>query len=297
LALELHELLSPVRQGVYTGHTMQDESDDRLLAAAKGGDRAALLQLLERHQAQIYRFGMCGDAQDAQDVLQDTLLAMARGVPDFRQDASISSWLYAIARSFCSKKHRKSKFAPTQHSSLSDHEGDNQKLAAPGDAPDDAVAVRQLRDALQRAIDSLEPSYREVLILRDVEGLTAMEVAQALGLGVPAVKSRLHRARRELREQLMPYVNPREAEVAPSSGCPDVLRLFSEHLEDDLDPRLCGEMQRHLQGCSRCSQTCDSLRAMLDLCHSSPKQAVPEAVQSRVREAVQQLLAEQTRQP
>jgi RNA polymerase sigma-70 factor (ECF subfamily) len=275
---------------------MHDESDDQLLAAAKRGDRAALLELLERHQAQIYRFGMrmCGDAQDAQDVLQDTLLAVTRGVPEFRQDSSISSWLYAIARSFCSKKHRKSKFAPTQHSSLNDDAGGNRELAAPGAAPDDAVAANQLRSALQSAIDSLDPSYREVLILRDVEGLTAAEVAHALGLGVPAVKSRLHRARRELRERLMPYVNPKEPEV--SSGCPDVLRLVSEHLEDDLSPRLCSEMQIHLEGCPRCSQTCDSLRAMLDLCRSSPKQAVPEAVQSRVRDAVQQLVTEQTRQ-
>lgn len=281
---------------MYGGHTMGDESDDQLLAAAKHGDRAALLELLERHQAQIYRFGMrmCRDEQDAQDVLQDTLLAMARGVPDFRRDSSVSSWLYAIARSFCSKKHRKSKFAPGQQSSLSDDQGD-QKLVAPGTAPDDAAAASQLRSALQSAIDSLDPGYREVLILRDVEGLTATEVAEALGLGVQAVKSRLHRARRELRERLLPFVTPKEIELAPSSGCPDVLRLFSEHLEDELSPGVCSEMQRHLDTCPRCSQACDSLRATLDLCRSSPKQAVPEAVQNGVRLAVQRLLAEPTR--
>jgi RNA polymerase sigma-70 factor (ECF subfamily) len=276
---------------------MPDESNDQLLAAAKLGDRAALLKLLERHQAQIYRFGMrmCGDAQDAQDVLQETLLAMARGVHDFRQDSSISSWLYAIARSFCAKKHRKDELTSTQPSSLS-NEGADQKLTAPGATPDDAAAASQLRSALQSAIDSLEPGYREVLILRDVEGLTAAEVAHALGLGVQAVKSRLHRARRELRERLMPFASPKEATVPPSSGCPDVLRLFSEHLEDDLSPRLCSEMQRHLESCSRCNQTCESLRATLDLCRSSPKQPVPEAVQSRVRDAVQRLLTEQVQQ-
>ena len=98
----------------------QPEPGDDLLARARKGDRDALNALLAHHQSQIYRFGlkMCRDSEDAQDVLQDTLFAMARGVGNFRGASSISTWLYTIARSFCIKKRRRSKFAPALDRSL-----------------------------------------------------------------------------------------------------------------------------------------------------------------------------------
>ena len=115
--------------------TDTDPSDDSLLAAARAGDRHALEALLERHQAQVYRFGMkmCRDPEDAKDVLQDTLLAMARGVRDFRGASSLSTWLYTIARSFCIKKRRRSKFAPDEERSLdSDQTTEAKHLPDPG---------------------------------------------------------------------------------------------------------------------------------------------------------------------
>ena len=83
--------------------------DEKLLEAARAGDRAALDQLLTRHQSRVYRFGlkMCRDSEDAKDVLQETLLAVARNVKDFRGASSVSTWLYTIARSFCIKKRRR----------------------------------------------------------------------------------------------------------------------------------------------------------------------------------------------
>src|SRR5581483_2651932 len=93
-------------------HVIHTPSDERLLADARAGDKQALETLLERHQAQVYRFGMkmCRNPEDAKDVLQETLLAMARSVRDFRGASSISTWLYTIARSFCIKKRKRSKF-------------------------------------------------------------------------------------------------------------------------------------------------------------------------------------------
>src|SRR5512138_1773902 len=111
-------------------------SDEQLLDAARAGDSHALETLLERHQAEVYRFGMkmCRDPEDAKDILQDTLLAMARGVRDFRGASSLSTWLYTIARSFCLKKRRRSKFAPEEERSLetggATEEG---RLADPGE--------------------------------------------------------------------------------------------------------------------------------------------------------------------
>jgi RNA polymerase sigma-70 factor (ECF subfamily) len=100
--------------------TTETKTESALLAAARKGDRAALTKLLERHQQKVFGFGvkMCGDAEDAKDIAQDTLLTMARTVRDFRGDASLSTWLYTVARSFCIKKRRRTKGAPAFHEPL-----------------------------------------------------------------------------------------------------------------------------------------------------------------------------------
>jgi RNA polymerase sigma-70 factor (ECF subfamily) len=275
---------------------MQD-ADHLLLERARAGDGQAIETLLERHQAQVYRFGMkmCRDPEDAKDVLQDTLLAMARSVRDFRGASSISTWLYTIARSFCIKKRRRSKFAPDEERSLdTDVAADAKQLADPAKSPDEALAGRRVERALEQAIRSLEPMYREVLLLRDVEGLTAPEVAEVLGVSVQAVKSRLHRARLSVRAQVAPLLGiPAEAAPAAAGTCPDVLTLFSQHLEDEISADICAEMERHLQACDRCRGTCDSLKRTLALCRTAgPLVQVPTSVQASVRVALRNFLAE-----
>ena len=188
-----------------------DDNDTQLLERARGGDRPALEALLARHQRSVYRFGlkMCRDEEDAKDILQETLLAVARNVKDFRGASSVSTWLYTIARSFCIKKRRRSKFAPEQEESLEAREPGEaaRQIADPARPPDDILAGRQIEIALEQAIASLDPMYREVLVLRDVEGLTAPEVGEVMGLSVEAVKSRLHRARTSFAERIEPLLN------------------------------------------------------------------------------------------
>ncbi len=277
---------------------MQDHADHQLLERAQAGDGRALERLLERHQARVYRFGMrmCRDPEDAKDVLQDTLLAMARSVRDFRGTSSISTWLYSIARSFCIKKRRRSKFAPEQQSSLdSDVAQEAALLADTARSPDEALAGRRLEHAIERAIGALDPKYREVLVLRDVEGLTAPEVAEVLGISTVAVKSRLHRARLAVREHVAPFLGiPTETSVAPGT-CPDVLSLFSRHLEDEITADVCAKMERHLLACGRCRGSCDSLKRTLALCRTAgPSVEVPVPVRASVKVAVRDFLAEKT---
>ena len=273
-------------------------SDDSLLAAARAGDRQALETLLERHEAQVYRFGMkmCRDPEDAKDVLQDTLLAMARGVRDFRGASSISTWLYTIARSFCIKKRQRSKFAPEEERSLdTGAPAEAKRLADPGDRADDALAGKQVERALERAIGELEPMYREVLLLRDVEGLTAPEVAVVLGVTTQAVKSRLHRARLSVRERVAPLLGIETDLPTAPGACPDVLTMFSQHVEDEISADLCAQMQRHLEGCGRCRGACDTLKRTLALCRTAgTSDAVPAAVQTSVKSALRGFLAEKT---
>lgn len=269
---------------------MNQRTDPELLAAAQAGDDEALSALLARHQDQIYRFGlrMCRDPEDAKDVVQDTLLAMARGVRDFRGGSSLSTWLYTIARSYCIKKRRKSKFAPEATATLDD---DAHAIADPARGPDEALAGKRVASALEGAIGELEPMYREVLVLRDVEGLSAAEVALVLELSVDAVKSRLHRARSAVRVALAPLLEG-PGPTAPDPGCPDIATRFSQQLEGEIGPELCVEMERHLEGCARCQGVCNALRRSLTVCRSLPAAPVPPEVQHAVRRAVRELLAD-----
>jgi len=276
-----------------------DTASDVLLERARAGDRQALETLLLRHQQQVYRFGlkMCRDPEDAEDVLQDTLLAMARSVRDFRGESSISTWLYTIARSYCIKKRRKSKFAPVETHSLDAAPGlERESVADSARLPDEALADREVRQALERAIAALEPMYRDVLLLRDEEGLTAPEVAKVLGIGVPAVKSRLHRARLQVRERVAPLLGVRMLPAATADGlpCPDVPKLFSQYLEHEIAADVCARMEQHLAACPRCRDTCDSLKRTLALCRTSGAAVeVPPAVQASVKLALREFLQRQ----
>lgn len=247
--------------------------------------------LLRQHQEQIYRFGMrlCGNPDDAKDVLQDTLIAVARSLPDFRGGSSLSTWLFTIARSFCIKKRRKSKFAPAHEVSLEAGDG-SAAIASTKRPPDEVVEQHEIGAAIEAAIDQLDPDQREVLLLRDVEGLKASEVADVLDLSVAAVKSRLHRARLQLRTALTATLEMDEPQRG-GANCPDVLVMYSKHLEGDIDSELCAEMERHLADCKRCRGVCDSLKYTLSLCRSAPTVSVPRAVQDSVRDALREFLA------
>lgn len=261
---------------------MKELSDDALLALAREGDRAALEALLARYQPLVHRYAssMCRQPQDAEGVSQETLLAAARSVGGFRGDASASTWLFTIARSFCIKRRRRHSLPVTPL-----HESEP---AAVAPSPEDSAADQQLHEALIAAIGALDLRYREVLVLRDVEGLSAAEVADITGLSVANVKSRLHRARRSVREAMEGVLG--EPALPRGPDCPDMVALYSRYLEDDLDPAVCARMQEHLAGCSACSRSCDGLKQTLALCRAGPSEPVPERVQAQVRERLKEIL-------
>jgi RNA polymerase sigma-70 factor (ECF subfamily) len=276
-----------------TAHAADSPSDDELLAAARQGDTAALETLLVRYEPHLYRFGltMCGNVEDAGDVAQESLISMARSVRDFRGDSSVSTWLYTIARRFCIKKRRRSKFAPTREESLDAPATDvAQHLADPGPTPEQTATNRELATALAHAIAALDPSQREVLVLRDVDGVSAPEVAKILGVSVAAVKSRLHRARLTVRGELAPALG-RPAIASPRGVlCPDVLTLFSQHLEGEIDPGMCATMEAHLARCPHCRADCESLKRTLAICRQLPTPDVPASVAASVKTAIHAFL-------
>ena len=269
-----------------------DDTDEALLEASRRGERAALEILLARYQPQVYRFGlrMCRDPEEASDVLQETLIAAARSLRDFRGASSLSTWFYAIARSFCIKEHRRSKFAPEREESLDDAHV-TRSLASSAPDPETRSAEAEIGRALFAAVRELDPMYREVLLLRDGEGLTAPEVAEVVGISIDAVKSRLHRARAAVRSAIAPMLGIADSLREPS--CPDVVELLSRHLEGDISPTVCAEMEHHLVGCPACRARCASLREVLGRCRNAAN-VVPAAVQLEVRRALESSLRQLT---
>ncbi len=252
-----------------------------LIERAKAGDTAAMEQLLATVAPAIQRFGirMCRNDDDAEDVLQDALLTIANHLGEFEGRSSFSSWAFTLARSACSRKRRGLKNQP--HLSLDDTV--NSHEASP--TPEQQVADREMAQALNWALDRLPEDYREVILLRDVEDLTAPETAESLGISVEAVKSRLHRARRALRDALKPVLEP-QPQASPA-GCPDVLALWSRKLEGDLSHLDCAEMEKHMEKCPACTSACSALKAALFACQRVRSKDVGPEVQSQIRAAVQ----------
>ena len=272
-----------------------DPPEKQLLAAAQAGDRRAMERLLAAEAPRVARFAarMCRNPSDAEEVAQEALIAAVRTLPNFRADASLSTWLYTIVRSFCIKQRRRGRTVRQADTSLDDPaSAASFQSADEHPRPDADMADRELGAAIEHAVGTLAPMYREVLVLRDMEGLSAQEVADALGLRVDAVKSRLHRARIAVREQLTPVLEmPRDPDTAHGS-CPDVLATYSRHMEGEIRPETCAAMEAHLAQCPRCQGRCDSLRRTLLLCKTSPGPAVAPSTQQLVRVALQRALAQ-----
>jgi RNA polymerase sigma-70 factor (ECF subfamily) len=257
-------------------------TDRELLEAARRGDAQAVEQLLERYEKNIFRFGlrMCGSESDAKDVLQETLLAAFKGLPEFRGEAEISTWLYQLARSFCTKSRRLRAGEPATTASLDQPAA---RAAASSEAlPDARAHAREIGQALQAALLGLSERHREVVILKDVEGLSAEEIAQVLGEDLAAVKSRLHRARLELRASLGVLLG----EGATRAPCPELAETLSAYVSEDIDQAACTQIEAHLATCPGCSGACEDLRSAVSLCKRIPGDVVPEAVRKAVRHAL-----------
>ena len=166
-------------------------------------------KLYRDHVDLMYRYAhrLCGEAEAAKDLVQETFLNAYRGLKDFRGDARVSTWLYTIASRVCMRMRRKRKGEPDHELSLDDFvptsEGEFRlQIPMDGMTPEEALQNKELRMALDQAINKLPKKYRVTLVLRDMEGLSAKEVGTIMGVNERAVKSRLHRARLFVRREL-----------------------------------------------------------------------------------------------
>lgn len=187
------------------------DADDypALVRAAAAGDRDAMEALLLRAQEAAYRFGVviCGQASDAEDVMQEALIKTYRHASRIRRPEAFRGWLYRTVRNACLMRRRTRVAEPKRLLSLDEtlptEEGGRPiDPADPGRGPDDLLVNKRLRRRLATAIRELPPSYRLVVFLRDMEGLSTREAAKVIGTSEANVKQRLHRARLFLRHAL-----------------------------------------------------------------------------------------------
>lgn len=178
-----------------------------LVRRAAAGEADAMERLLMKAQEAAYRFSLivCGHQEDAEDVMQDALIKTFRNVGAIHEPEAFRTWLYRTVRNACLMKRRKRVHEPASYVSLDGAPVAGQAIP---EVPDSSrPADQQLMDSwlgsrLRRALAALDPSLRAIVVLREIEGLSTREVAQILKISEANVKTRLHRARLRLREQL-----------------------------------------------------------------------------------------------
>src|SRR5207244_4167671 len=198
-----------------------------LVQAAKGGDVAAFEELVRRYDRNVFRIAqhITQNREDAEDVVQDAFLKAYTNLGQFQGQSKFYTWLVRIAVNEALMKLRRRR--PERTVSLDEEvktEDDSlpREVADWSPNPEQLYSQSELHDILTKTIQGLPPSFRTVFVLRDVEGLSTEEAAEALDLSIPAVKSRLLRARLQLRERLNKYFQRREksngSQQKPSSG-------------------------------------------------------------------------------
>ena len=206
------------RHGKQRCDVLANLKDDELVTQVQQGSYSAFDELVSRYAARLYSMGrrMCGgNDEDAKDMLQETFIGAFKGMDGFRGESKFSVWLFQIAKHACMRMRRKSKYAPRETLSLEElaPNGDEIKTLSIADwrkTPIDELLNKELHGVLDEAMRLLPPDYRMVLLLRDVEGFSAEETGQIVGASIPAVKSRLHRARLFARKHVHSYYQNRD---------------------------------------------------------------------------------------
>ena len=177
-------------------------SDEDVVRRIRGGDTALFEVLMRRYNQRLYRVarGIVRDHAEAEDVMQQAYLNAYTHLDQYEYRGSFAGWLTRIAVHEAFAGHRRRAVAAAAESIVGD--GPGGRIASPSPDPEQAALSNELRKDLEAIIDSLAEAYRSVFVLRQVEGLTTAETAEALGLSEDVVKTRLHRARAMLREAL-----------------------------------------------------------------------------------------------
>ena len=199
------------------------KQEDFSLEKLRAGDKAEFARLVETYSGVVYRLAikMVEDPQDAEDVLQETFIKAFRGLSRFGGRSSLSTWLYRIATNESLMLLRRRKPATVsidEPLETADSEQEPRQIVDFCCMPEEELMSVEARAYMDNAVETLPPSLRAVFLLRDIEGLSTLETAEALNLSEMAVKTRLSRARMRLRELLSEYYGERMARQQSMEG-------------------------------------------------------------------------------
>jgi RNA polymerase sigma-70 factor, ECF subfamily len=187
----------------------------KLVRAAKAGDIGAFEQLVHRYDRNVFRIAqhITQNREDAEDVVQDAFLKAYENLKSFQEQSKFYTWLVRIAVNEALmrlRRRRPERMVSLDEEVKTDEDSMPREVADWSPNPEQLYTQSELRDILTKTIQGLPSSFRTVFVLRDVEGLSTEETAEALDLSIPAVKSRLLRARLQLRERLNKYFRKRK---------------------------------------------------------------------------------------
>jgi len=183
-------------------------NENELIKSAIAGDADAFERLVAAYEKPIYNYclRMLCDAEDARDATQDVFLKLYRNLAKYRsrEGASFKSWVYRLANNTCidAIRRKKARIAPDSLDAAmeTDDGALERQVGAIGDTPEDAVLMKERQAAIRRAIDALPTEFRQMITLRDLQGLSYEEITQITGIKPGTVKSKINRARGKLRE-------------------------------------------------------------------------------------------------
>ena len=179
-------------------------TEEKLIEDAKNGSKSALTQLVKNYEQTVYNFAfkVCRNKDRAEHSMQETFLSMIKALNQFSGKSKLSTWLYTIVSNHCLMLARSQK--KYDYTNIENDDGliEDKNVVDWKFSPEKIAENRELKEILDEAIKNLPIDYRVVFLLRDIEGLSTQETSEIVNLSVPAVKSRLHRARAFLRNEL-----------------------------------------------------------------------------------------------
>ena len=254
--------------------------------------RDAMARLVDEQGGLLYSLGMrfCGDAGEAEDLVQETFIQAFRSWDSFEHRSKVSTWLYSIAARVCQRMHRKRVGEPDNIGSLQELLPFGEpKIAQVASDLDEAVVSQIRRESIEEmesSITELPMEFRMPLVLKDIIGLTVPEISEATGIQEGTVKSRVHRARLKLR-MLIDGKLPRTEESPPPAAypiqvCLDLLDAKQSSLDRETEFR--SEVI-----CQRCQSVFSSLDLTQDICGELARGQIPEGLRGRLEAAMDEL--------
>src|SRR5690349_10381702 len=245
----------------YDGAGSTADSDQQLVARVRRGDDRAFEILYQRYHRRIHAYvlGMIKDHGRTEDVTQEVFVSALRRMRETEQPLAFKPWLYQIAKNSCIDAFRRSRRAEEVSYDADDAlaPSDQSRLVGSGPSPDAAVAAKEDLDNLCGAFGGLSETHHEILVLRELEGLSYQEIGRRMGMSRPAVESTLFRARRRLTEEY--------DDIVSGARCLRITQIIGVAAGSRLGARDARRLARHLSHCQPCRR--EALAAGLDRSH------------------------------